>query len=161
MLTQAQDADAKVWVEVRVDDGSVDAPPRNIVVYIGRVHRELLQEWARIEHGEYWFMLDDVLWWREDPAPPAPAKSGWISKLVDASADQDDDEDSTPEYRTLIRQSDRARYWGYGDQLYLRLDRVYRITPLAAEYVERVVLPTLQREDNEADASDTPPAAVF
>lgn len=144
MLTQTPNpSHTEVWVEVRVDDGSSDRS----VSYIGSLRRDLLEAWTRIEQGECWFHLRNVLWYHEEEEASVPnAASGSFSLFGWLQASQTASGQAVhPEQRGLMCQAEKAKFWGYTNDIYLRLDRVFRIMLLTTEYVETVVLPALQR----------------
>lgn len=144
MLTQTPNqSHTEVWVEVRVDDGSSDRS----VSYIGSLRRDLLEAWTRIEQGECWFRLRNVLWYHEEEVVDMPdAASGSLSLFGWFQTNQRASGQTThAAKRGLMCQAEKARYWGYTNDIYLRLDRVFRIMLLTTDYVETVVLPALER----------------
>lgn len=141
---QPNESSSCLWVEVRVDDGN-ESTSRHTTSYIGRLEHDILDAWTRIEHGEYWFLLTDVLWYYSPPAKPDAPPRNWLTSLLNEDPESSDNIEPEPAFRPLIRQSQQADYWGYADRIYLRLDRVYRIIPLSAEYIEQAVIPALER----------------
>lgn len=156
MLTDTSDsASPEVWVEIRVDDGSSE----RTTTYIGTLRQDLLDAWTRIEHGECWFHLRNVLWQHvieegtAQQPEPTTSRPTVLERLMGMPPPSPTPQPTRyPEHSPLISQTEKAKYWGYTNDLYVRLDRVFRIMRLTDEYVEAVVHPAL-----ELHLGNTPP----